>query len=89
VPQPTEVYRKHKQKRILAYSRAIDEAVSRRLPTAAVVFETRSGDVGFVVDKVTLGRFSPSTSVSPANSHSTGCSTFIIIIIIYHPGLVQ
>jgi hypothetical protein len=23
--------------------------------------------VGFVVDKVTLGRFSPSTSVSPAN----------------------
>jgi hypothetical protein len=36
-----------------------------------------------------LGRFSPSTSVSPANSHSTDCSTFIIIIIVYHPGLVQ
>jgi hypothetical protein len=37
-------------------------------------------------------RFSPSTSVSPANSHSTVCSTFtiiIIIIIINHPGLVQ
>jgi hypothetical protein len=39
-------------------------------------------------------RFSPSTSVSPANSHSTDCSTLIvvviiIIIIIYHPGLVQ
>jgi hypothetical protein len=31
------------------------------------------------------GRFSPSTSVSPANIHSTDCS----IIIIYHPGLVQ
>jgi hypothetical protein len=31
------------------------------------------------------GRFSPSTSVSPANSHSTYCSTFIF----YHPGLVQ
>jgi hypothetical protein len=29
---------------------------------------------------------SPSTSVSPANSHSTDCSTLIII---YHPGLVQ
>jgi hypothetical protein len=32
------------------------------------------------------GRFYPSTSVSPANSHSTDCSTLIII---YHPGLVQ
>jgi hypothetical protein len=31
------------------------------------------------------GMFSPSSSVSPANSHSTDCST----IIIYHPGLVQ
>jgi hypothetical protein len=28
------------------------------------------------------GKFSPSTSVSPANSHSTDCSTLIIIIII-------
>jgi hypothetical protein len=33
------------------------------------------------------GRYSPSTSVSPANSHSTECST--IIIIIYHVVLVQ
>jgi hypothetical protein len=49
-------------------------------------FEPKSGHVGFVVDKVALGRFSPSTSVSPANSHSTDCSTFIVI---YHPGLVQ
>jgi hypothetical protein len=32
------------------------------------------------------GMFSPSTSVSPANPHSTNCS---ITIIIYHPGLVQ
>jgi hypothetical protein len=32
------------------------------------------------------GRFCPSTSVSPANSHSTDCSTLIII---YHPGLAQ
>jgi hypothetical protein len=31
-------------------------------------------------------RFSPSTSVSPANIHSTNCST---ITIIYHLGLVQ
>jgi hypothetical protein len=41
--------------------------------------------VGYVADKVALGRFSPITSVSPANSHSTDCSTFIT----YHPGLVQ
>jgi hypothetical protein len=38
------------------------------------------------------GRFSPSTSVVPANLHSTTCSTIIIIIIIiiiYHLELVQ
>jgi hypothetical protein len=34
----------------------------------------------------TEGRFSPSTSVSHANSHSTDCSIFIII---YHPGLAN
>jgi hypothetical protein len=37
-------------------------------------------------------RFSQSTSVSPANFHSTEYSTIIIIIIvivIYHLGLVQ
>jgi hypothetical protein len=28
----------------------------------------------FVVDKVALGLVSPSTSVSPANFHSTNCS---------------
>jgi hypothetical protein len=33
------------------------------------------------------GRFSPSTSVSPANLHSTSFST--ITIITYHPWLVQ
>jgi hypothetical protein len=32
------------------------------------------------------GMFSPSTSVSPANLHSTNIST---ITITYHPGLVQ
>jgi hypothetical protein len=39
-----------------------------------------------MVDKVALGGFSPSTSVSPANLHSTNCSS---ITIIYHQGLVQ
>jgi hypothetical protein len=32
------------------------------------------------------GRFSPSTSISPANPHSANFST---ITITYHPGLVQ
>jgi hypothetical protein len=40
--------------------------------------------VGLVVDKV--AGFSPSTSVSPANLHSTNYST---ITIICHLGLVQ
>jgi hypothetical protein len=34
--------------------------------------------MGFAVEKVALGQFSPSTSVSPANSHSTSCSILII-----------
>jgi hypothetical protein len=34
--------------------------------------------VGFVVDKAALGRFSPSTSVSPTNHHSTNFSIIII-----------
>jgi hypothetical protein len=56
--------------------RAIAQAVSLRRPW----FEPRSGHVGFVVDKVALNRFSPSITVSPANSHSTDCSTLITII---------
>jgi hypothetical protein len=38
--------------------------------------------VGFVVDKVALEQVFSETSVSPANSHSTDCSTHII----YHLG---
>jgi hypothetical protein len=49
-------------------------------------FEPRSGHVGLVVDKVALGLFSLSTSVSSANSHSTNCSTLIILC---HTVLVQ
>jgi hypothetical protein len=42
--------------------------------------------VGFVVDKVALEQvFSPSTSVSPANLHSTNFSA----ITLTYPGLVQ
>jgi hypothetical protein len=45
--------------------------------------------MGFVVDRVAPGAGFSEYLVSPANSYSTDCSTFIIIIIIYHPGLVQ
>jgi hypothetical protein len=49
-------------------------------------FDTMSGHVGFVVDKVALGQVFFKYFICPANSHTTDCST---IIIIYHPGLVQ
>jgi hypothetical protein len=41
--------------------------------------------MGFAVEKVTLWQIFLSTSVLLANSHSTECSTLIII---YHQGLV-
>jgi hypothetical protein len=66
--------------KVLYPGRAIAQAVSYRLPTAAARVRAQVNHVGFVIDKVALGQ------VSPANSHSTECSTFIII---HHPGLVQ
>jgi hypothetical protein len=58
--------------------RAIPQAVSRWLPTVAAGFEPWSGHMGFLVNKMTSGMFSPSTSVSPANLHSGSCSKVII-----------
>jgi hypothetical protein len=46
-------------------------------PQQRTGFDARSGHVEFVVDEVKLGRFSPSTSVSPANFHSTDYSTLM------------
>jgi hypothetical protein len=64
--------------------RAIAQAVSRWLPTAAARVRSQiMWDLWWT--KWHWGRFSPSTLVSPANPHSTDCS----IIIVYHPGLVQ
>jgi hypothetical protein len=52
-------------------------------------FEPGLGHVGFVAEKMALGgSFLRVLRFSPANLDSTDCST-IIIIIIYHPGLVQ
>jgi hypothetical protein len=58
--------------------RAIAQAISGRLPTAAAKVRAR------VNTYVICNMFSSSTSVSPAN-HSTDCS---IIIIIHNPRLV-
>jgi hypothetical protein len=64
--------------------RGIAQAVDRRLPNAADRVRAQvTWDLWWT--KWHWGRFPPSTSVSPANSHSIDCSTFII----YHPGLVQ
>jgi hypothetical protein len=65
----------------------LTQVVSYRLPTAAARVRAQfqvTWDLWWT--KWHWGRFSSSTSVSPSNSHSTDCSTFIII---YHPGLVQ
>jgi hypothetical protein len=60
--------------------RAIAQAVSRWLPIAGLV----KWDLWWT--KWRCGRFCLSTSVSPANLHSTNCST---ITLTYHLGLVQ
>jgi hypothetical protein len=56
------------------------DQVRFRTPDRSGGSEPRSGHVGFVVDKVALGK------VSPANLYFTNCST---ITIIYHLRLVQ
>jgi hypothetical protein len=49
------------------YGRAVAEAVSRWLPTAAARFSRPSSLWGLWWTKRHWGRFSPSTTVSPAN----------------------
>jgi hypothetical protein len=62
--------------------RAVDQAVSRRLPTAAARVPSQvMWDLWWT--KWYWGRFSPSASVSPANHHSAKYS-----MLIYHPRLV-
>jgi hypothetical protein len=58
--------------------RTIAEAVSPGFPPRRPGFVPGSGQVGFVVDKVAWGRFSPSTFVSPASLHSTKFSILTI-----------
>jgi hypothetical protein len=63
----------------------VDEVVPQ-LRRLVAGFESGSGHVGFVVDKVALGQVSSEYFGSLANSHPTNCST---INIICHVGLVQ
>jgi hypothetical protein len=71
----------------MSFGRAIAQVVSRWLPTAAALVQT-SGLVmwDLLWTMWRWGRFSPNTSASPANLHSTNFST---ITITYHLGLVQ
>jgi hypothetical protein len=67
------------------YGRAIAQAVSRWLPTAAV--RGSKPDLGMWDlwgDEVALGRFSPSSSVSPAIAVRS--TNYSIITLMYHPG---
>jgi hypothetical protein len=66
--------------------RAIAHAVSLWLPTSAAARVWAQVRSCWICGKWRWGRFSPSTSVSPANLHSTNCSTTTII---YHLGLIQ
>jgi hypothetical protein len=61
----------------LAVGRAVAQRLDFGFPPRRPGF-AYGQHVGFVVDKATLGQFSPSTSVSPAN-HSTDFSIIIII----------
>jgi hypothetical protein len=67
--------------------RAIAQAVSRWLPITAAWVQTRVYSCEICGGHIGTGAgFSQSTSVFPANLHSTNFST---ITITYHPGLVQ
>jgi hypothetical protein len=66
---------------------AIAQVVSHLLPTAAACVQAQVRSSGICGEQSgTGGKFSLSTAVSPAKN-STDCSTLIVIH--YHPGLVQ
>jgi hypothetical protein len=55
-------------------------------PSRRPGFDSGSGQVGFVVDKVVLGQVFSEYFGFPANLYSINCST---ITLTYHLGLVQ
>jgi hypothetical protein len=60
------------------FGRAIAKAFSLWLPTAAARVPIRTGMCSLWRTKRHWGKFSPSTSVSPANHHSTRFSIIIL-----------
>jgi hypothetical protein len=58
--------------------RAVAQAVSRWFPTATARVRVRAACGGLWWTKRHWGRFSPRTSLSPANHHSTNFSIIII-----------
>jgi hypothetical protein len=64
---------------------AVAQAISQRVLISKARVGAQARLRGFFVDKGHWGRLSPSTAVTPANSHSTDCS----ILITYHPVLLQ
>jgi hypothetical protein len=53
------------------------QEISPQLPTTAARVRSEANNPAFVVDKVAIRGLSNSTSVFPANSHSTNFSTLI------------
>jgi hypothetical protein len=62
----------------MAEGRAIAQAVSRWLPTAAARVRARVWQVGFVVDKMALGQIFSEYFGFPTNLHSTKFSIITI-----------
>jgi hypothetical protein len=73
---PTGTEKKWERKR--GNGRALAQAVSRWFPTAAARIRVQAAMWGLWWTKRHRGRFSPSTSFSPANHHSTNFSIIII-----------
>jgi hypothetical protein len=65
---------------------SLAQAVSHRFQLRQSGFEPRLGHVGFVVDYMALVQVFSDTSVSPAYSYYTKCSTLTYQ---HQPGLVQ
>jgi hypothetical protein len=64
----------------------VSQAVSRRIYTEVAHVPAHVTSLGFVMDKVVLGKFFSYNVCFPTNPHSTDGSTLIMI---HHPGLVQ
>jgi hypothetical protein len=78
------VLRAEESEEVMRYIQAVSQLrrLVARFPPRRPGFEPRSGHMGFLVDKVALGPVFSEYFVSSADSHSTDCSAFIIIMFI-------